>query len=107
MTFDLYMPLLSSGDDTQRLAELLSALPGPNYECLRYLFNFMVMITRRSDKNKMIASNLAIVFGPNLLRSRNPSPSELAHTPHIIQLISVIINNCNSLFGLMNPPSWA
>lgn len=36
---------------------------------------FLVKVMDRSDLNKMTASNLAIVFGPNLLWSKNKQAS--------------------------------
>ena len=38
---------------------------------LRYLIKFLAKVTEHSELNKMNASNLAIVFGPNLLWSSN------------------------------------
>lgn len=46
-------------------------LPDDNYKLLKFIFEFLVKILDRKDFNKMTASNLAIVFGPNLLWSKN------------------------------------
>ncbi|KFM71917.1 Rho GTPase-activating protein 68F, partial [Stegodyphus mimosarum] len=54
---------------------ILHRLPEDNYEILHYLFEFLVKVVDRSDLNKMTASNLAIVFGPNLLWARNKQAS--------------------------------
>lgn len=47
---------------------LIHQLPLPNYYLLRRLIEHMEMITDYEETNHMYASNLAIVFGPNLLR---------------------------------------
>jgi len=37
---------------------------------LKVLFSFLVEVIRNADRNKMTASNVSIVFGPNLLWSQ-------------------------------------
>lgn len=41
-------------------------LPLDHYTLLKYLVLFLVQVIHHSDANKMTASNLAIVWGPNL-----------------------------------------
>ncbi|KAH7932826.1 hypothetical protein HPB49_003333 [Dermacentor silvarum] len=52
----------------------------------------------RSDLNKMTASNLAIVFGPNLLWSRQEQAS-LSSITHINQFTEYILRNQHLLFS--------
>lgn len=81
LTFDLY-------DDVMTFQELsvieklpvaksliLDRLPDDNYDVLSYLMEFLIKVVDRSDLNKMTASNLAIVFGPNLLWAQNKQAS--------------------------------
>lgn len=42
---------------------------------------FLFQVMDRSDLNKMTSSNLAVVFGPNLLRSQNINLSLAAIGP--------------------------
>jgi Rho GTPase-activating protein 1 len=46
---------------------LREKLPVENYELFKYLIEFLGKIMERKDFNKMTSSNLAIVFGPNLV----------------------------------------
>ncbi|KAM6945488.1 rho GTPase-activating protein 1 [Aplochiton taeniatus] len=50
---------------------LLESLPEENYATLRYLVNFLAQVASYSEVNKMTNSNLAVVFGPNLLWGRD------------------------------------
>ena len=59
-------PLLHS----YRLKELAELLPDSNYALLRFLARFLAHIAKRGEVTKMFESNLALVFGPNLLWSR-------------------------------------
>ncbi|EFC49102.1 hypothetical protein NAEGRDRAFT_78320 [Naegleria gruberi] len=74
MTFDHYdMFIASDGipDDEVRLKvirNVLRFLPRSNYFVLKKLCKFLNTIHNNSSINKMDASNLAIVFAPNILR---------------------------------------
>ena len=46
---------------------VIKKLPDQNYVVLKYLMEFLVLVTDRCDMNKMTAANLAVVFGPNLV----------------------------------------
>ncbi|KAH8928949.1 GTPase activating protein [Atractiella rhizophila] len=50
-----------------RLHERVNDLPDPNYAALRYLMGHLHKVRQKEAKNSMTVSNLAIVFGPNLL----------------------------------------
>ncbi|CAD5226340.1 unnamed protein product [Bursaphelenchus xylophilus] len=51
-----------------KITELINKLPPPSYLLLRYLFAFLNHVSQFSDENMMDAYNLAICFGPTLLR---------------------------------------
>ena len=53
----------------QVISTLLLSLPLPNRLALSLLFLLLYKIEEKSDVNRMSSQNLAIVFGPNLLRS--------------------------------------
>ncbi|GFU40363.1 protein FAM13A [Trichonephila clavipes] len=50
------------------LVDLVEKLPPINYHILNYLFNFLRKVSDMEDQNRMSASSLGIVFGPNLFR---------------------------------------
>ncbi|GAA5933758.1 uncharacterized protein JCM15063_001410 [Sporobolomyces koalae] len=59
-----------------RLHERVNELPDPNYATLKFLMGHLDKVAQRESSNQMSVSNLAIVFGPNLL---SPPPPHLAH----------------------------
>ena len=50
---------------------LREKLPIENYELFKYLIEFLVKVMECKDLNKMTPSNLAIVFGPNLVWAKH------------------------------------
>lgn len=50
---------------------LREKMPIENYELFKYLIEFLVKVMECKDLNKMTPSNLAIVFGPNLVWARH------------------------------------
>jgi len=54
-----------------RLHEQVNELPDANYATLRFLMAHLDRIRAHESANQMTAHNLAIVFGPTLLRSPN------------------------------------
>lgn len=72
LTYKLYNDIVnfsSAPSDSQVtiMKALVESLPEENYESLRYLITFLVQVSYNSEANKMTNSNLAVVFGPNLL----------------------------------------
>lgn len=73
MTFDSYDEIISfqtwSKDDKPRKVKILvlERLPMDNYKLLKYIVQFLWKVMDRCDLNKMTCSNLAVVFGPNLV----------------------------------------
>ncbi|GAA6023927.1 hypothetical protein JCM10207_009279 [Rhodosporidiobolus poonsookiae] len=62
-----------------RLHERVNELPDPNYATLKALMAHLDKIQQQESLNQMSVSNLAIVFGPNLLGA--PPPHLAAHYP--------------------------
>ncbi|GAA5852509.1 hypothetical protein JCM9279_003479 [Rhodotorula babjevae] len=55
-----------------RLHERVNDLPDPNYATLKFLMGHLHQIAQHESVNQMSVSNLAIVFGPNLLGAPPP-----------------------------------
>ncbi|XP_054623951.1 SH3 domain-binding protein 1 isoform X3 [Dunckerocampus dactyliophorus] len=54
-------------DKLEQFRALLKKLPPENYNNLRYLVQFLSLLSQQQSANKMTPSNIAIVLGPNLL----------------------------------------
>ncbi|XP_076311399.1 rho GTPase-activating protein 1-like isoform X2 [Tachypleus tridentatus] len=103
LTFDLYDDIISFQEleQTEKLpvakSLILQRLPEDNYLLLKYIVEFLVKVINCSDLNKMTASNLAIVFGPNLVwsQSRQASLSSITHINHFTEFL---LKNHNLMF---------
>jgi fructose-specific component phosphotransferase system IIB-like protein len=50
------------------LKNIILALPEPNLQTLEYLVRHLARVATHSHVNKMESANLAIVFGPTLIK---------------------------------------
>ncbi|KAL6073521.1 Rho GTPase-activating protein 1 [Balamuthia mandrillaris] len=91
-----------------KLRELLASLPMHNFLLCRRLFKLLMQTAAKSEVNKMGSSNLAIVFGPNLMRAPKGADENrrlIMDTATITRLIVLLIEHYNVLLrGLM--PKW-
>ncbi|XP_035758794.1 rho GTPase-activating protein 1 isoform X2 [Egretta garzetta] len=76
LTFALYSHVVTfqSVEEVNRVdvvRKTLQTLPEENYEVLHLLTAFLVQVSAHSDRNKMTNTNLAVVFGPNLLWAKD------------------------------------
>ncbi|XP_014664593.1 PREDICTED: rho GTPase-activating protein 17-like isoform X2 [Priapulus caudatus] len=82
MTFDLYDDWMEATrvDDLdsklQALWIVCSKLPKTYYTNLRYLVKFLAKLVTHSQTNKMTPTNVAIVFGPNLIYPKGDDGSK-------------------------------
>lgn len=92
-------PLIDANRIRLELAKvmILQTLPDDNYQLLKYILSFLLLIVDRKDLNKMTSSNLAIVFGPNLLWSRDQAAS-LTSTSAIIYFTEFLLDNFKQIF---------
>ena len=70
LTFDCYKVLINTPLDVQSMKTILKNIPEPNQKLMKYLSSFVCAIAQYESVNKMGLSNLAIVFGPNLIYPR-------------------------------------
>ncbi|XP_072425154.1 rho GTPase-activating protein 11A-like isoform X1 [Chiloscyllium punctatum] len=81
---------------------LLSCLlPERTADTLRYFMTFLNNVSLRSEENKMDASNLAVVFAPNLFHSGEGNEKSTAITERRLQLqaatVHKLIENCEQI----------
>eukprot|EP00045_Choanoeca_perplexa_P014984 m.180613 g.180613 ORF g.180613 m.180613 type:complete len:1065 (+) comp16859_c0_seq1:178-3372(+) len=80
------------------LAKLAEDLPGANYQTLAYLFAHLHRIGLRHEVNRMKFSNLAIVFGPTLMRAPADGLQALMNMPMQSMAVEVMIKHCETVF---------
>ncbi|XP_008294997.1 SH3 domain-binding protein 1 [Stegastes partitus] len=109
MTFELYNDWFKAAgekDLSERLEQfrlLLKKLPPENYNNLRYLVQFLSLLSEHQAVNKMTPSNIAIVLGPNLLWPQAEGEAALfdmaaASSVQVVMVIEPLIQYSSSLF---------
>jgi len=89
------------------LQEIVKQLSTPHYRLAEYLFNFLYNLSGYSETTSMDPGNLAIVFGPNVLRAA--AFAELQDTSQILAVVKLLISHAPSIFpsetSQKTPPS--
>ncbi|CAM9270734.1 unnamed protein product [Lampetra fluviatilis] len=84
---------------TDAIGGLINSLAGPHLETMKFLFGHLKRVAKHRDANRMSVENLAIVFGPTLLRSELNSPqSAMNDMPHQAQVLEFILGQFSTLF---------
>ncbi|KAL3201549.1 hypothetical protein MRX96_012584 [Rhipicephalus microplus] len=99
--FTKFLKAIGQPTRTTKMAmfrDLLSELPRPNYDTLKYLLRHLLRVTEHSDKNRMHIQNLAIVFGPTLLSSGEEPRNLALDMMQQNQVIEFLLLEFNFLF---------
>jgi hypothetical protein len=103
-TFPLYQQFIETLSVGSRQAQwsgvhsLLHQLPQCNYDTLKLLFSHFDKVIRCSHNNKMLPQNLAIVFGPTLLRAPTDGANLAVSMVQQGQLVEFILIENRTLF---------
>ncbi|NXD17891.1 GMIP protein, partial [Nothocercus nigrocapillus] len=95
-------------DPIQGMKDLLSKLPGSNYNTLRHLIAHLYRVAEKYEENKMSPNNLGIIFGPTLIRpcsGSDVSMSCLVDSGYQAQTVEFLIQNYERVFGMDDLPS--
>ncbi|XP_005806279.2 SLIT-ROBO Rho GTPase-activating protein 3-like isoform X1 [Xiphophorus maculatus] len=101
--YESYSPLLECvqiEDETEKAAQIrvvFSTFPRPLLIVMRYLFAFLNHVSQYSDENMMQPYNLAVCFGPSLLRGME-SDDAVAMQPQVNDLVKTMILQHDSIF---------
>lgn len=91
-------------EQVEILKTAMSGLPQDNYNVLKCLCKFLKEIAAKTHINKMSASNLATVFGPNIIRhpnmEDNPEIFMLTTADLSQQLAFMLINHSDQIFTI-------
>jgi hypothetical protein len=92
----------------KRLKDTLSLLPPEHYMTLLCLLYHLKRVASHSVANLMPESNLSIVFGPNLLKSKDPQSSmaALADMTYQAKLVEIMICHSAELFSATEEEVW-
>jgi hypothetical protein len=83
---------------------LVKSLPLVNAHAIRSLVNHLGRVSEHADVNKMNVENLAVVFGPNLLKPKeNESATIATDSRAVVQVVALLINHRDTLFSHLCP----
>ncbi|XP_041759390.1 SLIT-ROBO Rho GTPase-activating protein 3 isoform X2 [Coregonus clupeaformis] len=80
-----------------QIKSVVSSFPRPLLIVIRYLFAFLNHVSQYSDENMMQPYNLAVCFGPSLLRGSD-SGDVVARQPQVTDLVKTMILQYDVIF---------
>ncbi|XP_043945772.1 rho GTPase-activating protein 21 isoform X2 [Protopterus annectens] len=81
------------------LKRLIHDLPEHHYETLKFLSTHLKTVAENSEKNKMEPRNLAIVFGPTLVRTSEDNMTDMVtHMPDQYKIVETLIQHYDWFF---------
>uniref|UniRef100_A0A671P061 Rho GTPase-activating protein 21-like n=1 Tax=Sinocyclocheilus anshuiensis TaxID=1608454 RepID=A0A671P061_9TELE len=82
------------------LKRLIHELPDHHYETLKFLSGHLKTVSENCEKNKMEPRNLAIVFGPTLVRTSEDNMTHMVtHMPDQYKIVETLIQQCDWFFS--------
>eukprot|EP00062_Callorhinchus_milii_P005585 gi/632945176/ref/XP_007887908.1/ PREDICTED: rho GTPase-activating protein 21 isoform X2 [Callorhinchus milii] len=88
-----------SVDRLRTLKKLIRDLPDHHYETLKFLSAHLKTVAENSEKNKMEPRNLAIVFGPTLVRTSEDNMTHMVtHMPDQYKIVETLIQHYDWFF---------
>ncbi|KAM3616503.1 uncharacterized protein V6R79_019035 [Siganus canaliculatus] len=106
--YDRFSEAVSAATDEERLVKIhnvIQQLPPPHYRTLEYLMRHLSHLATFSSSTNMHTKNLAIVWAPNLLRSRQIESACFSGTAAFMEVriqsvvVEFILNNTEALFS--------
>lgn len=84
-------------DQLKSISQLIQILPIENFNTLKYIMEHLDRVQQRNKENLMTSKNLAVIFGPTLLRHQDEN-RDLLEMNHKINIIEFILNHMDTLF---------
>ncbi|XP_063622732.1 rho GTPase-activating protein 26 isoform X2 [Cydia splendana] len=81
------------------VAALVAQLPARNRDMLRLVVDHLRRIAARSDRNLMTPSNLAVCFGPTLLRAPRESVAAILDLKFYNVLVETLLDHADQIFA--------
>ncbi|XP_067935828.1 GTPase-activating protein CdGAPr-like isoform X2 [Watersipora subatra] len=110
LTYQLYDSFseaveLTGSNRINKIKECIKRLPPPHYRTAKYLFNHLNRMAGHSSQTGMDSKNLAIVWSPNLMRSKvvdagNVTGVDMLRSVSIqTTLVEALISSCLTIFA--------
>ncbi|XP_035766845.1 rho GTPase-activating protein 23 isoform X2 [Neolamprologus brichardi] len=89
----------NASDRLKTMKKLIRDLPDHYYHTLKFLVGHLKTVADNSDKNKMEPRNLALVFGPTLVRTSEDNMKDMVtHMPDRYKIVETLIQHCTWFF---------
>uniref|UniRef100_UPI0037E81286 rho GTPase-activating protein 15 isoform X2 n=1 Tax=Semicossyphus pulcher TaxID=241346 RepID=UPI0037E81286 len=80
------------------MSNLVRSLPSSNHDTMKLLFGHLCRLIQFGEDNRMTVQNVAIVFGPTLLRPETESNNIAMHMVFQNQIVEFILNEYRHIF---------
>ncbi|KAG8008314.1 Oligophrenin-1 [Nibea albiflora] len=113
MTYDLHRDLMRAAKSDSldfRLSEIHSLtykLPEKNREMLEMLIKHLVNVCSHSEDNLMTPSNMAVIFGPTLMRAKEETVAAMLDIKFQNIVVEILIEDYKKIFSHMPEDSTA
>ncbi|XP_050544973.1 rho GTPase-activating protein 26 [Daktulosphaira vitifoliae] len=104
MTFKYHNSFISAAKQEVRLKRindvhiLLHKIPKPNFSMLEVLLKHLCNVVTHSDQNLMTVSNIAVCFGPTLMRPERETVAAIMDIKFCNVVVEILIENFTKLF---------
>ncbi|XP_066591745.1 rho GTPase-activating protein 26-like [Prorops nasuta] len=108
MTFRFYDSFIAAAKQETKevrindIHGLVYRLPKANFKMLILLINHLSSVAKKSDKNLMTVGNLAVCFGPTLLRPIEETVASIMDIKFYNIVVEILIENCDRIVA--GPP---
>ncbi|XP_012727158.2 rho GTPase-activating protein 27 isoform X1 [Fundulus heteroclitus] len=100
--FNNFISAIRISDYNSKLShmyDLVRSLPPPNHDTMKLLFGHLHRVIQCGEDNRMTVQNVAIVFGPTLLRPETETANITMHMVFQNQIVELILNEYTYIFG--------
>merc|ERR1719232_992405 len=113
LTFSLYSQFIEAGKCENysvrmgKVHRLIQQLPSPHHRMLEMLLSHLAKVVVKCDKNLMTVANLAVCFGPTLLRQEEETVAAIMDIKFANVVVEILIQNWHTLLKTKpdtNPP---
>uniref|UniRef100_A0A8D0DBQ5 Oligophrenin 1 n=1 Tax=Sander lucioperca TaxID=283035 RepID=A0A8D0DBQ5_SANLU len=107
MTYSLHRDLVCAAKSDNldfRLSEIHSLsykLPEKNREMLEMLIKHLVNVCSHSEDNRMTPSNMAVIFGPTLMRAKEETVAAMLDIKFQNIVVEILIEHSKKIFSYM------
>ncbi|CAL8380466.1 unnamed protein product [Boreogadus saida] len=92
-------------DKVDRLKCLVLNIPPPSHDTLHFIFSHLQRVLEQSDANRMTTQNIAIVFGPTLMRPERDTGLMAVNMVYQNQAVELMLTEFDHIFRTAPPLS--